>query len=60
MELPLGEECQKIVKGCWLLSVTKAEITKQGCKISQTEANGNRVKVGGLEVSGEGNGRKGA
>lgn len=47
LEPPLGEECKKIVKGCWPLGVTKAETTKQGCKISQTKANGNSVKVGG-------------
>jgi len=50
LELSSGEEYQKMVKGCWFPGVTEAEITRQGCKISQTEANRNRQKVSGLVV----------
>lgn len=59
MELPLGEECQKLVKGCWLLGVTKAEITKQGCKIRQLRPTGIKEKwVGWLSGErGRGEGR---
>lgn len=35
-------------KSAGLLGVSKAKITKQGCKISQTDANGTRTKMGGL------------